>query len=98
MPGQIEIDDCERDGHVVSQRLRLSRGERGALAEDLERVLANNPEVPHDRLVNSHPDRNPPHGLAGFAGFDALARAAHIPGMVEQAPGPDLILWRGPLT
>ena len=88
-----EVVAYERDGYVIPRRFRLPAEEVSALREGLDAVLASNPDVPPDRMVNVHADGKPPYGLKGFSGFDALARDDRILDMVEQVIGPDIILW-----
>ena len=88
-----EVAKYHEEGYVIPSGFRLGEGECQALREGLERVLADNPGVPPDRMVNAHADQWPPYGIRGFEGFDALSRDPRILDMVEQVLGPDIILW-----
>lgn len=93
MLSQTEIESYKRDGYVIPAAFRLAEDECEVLREGLDQVLAKNPGVPPDRLINVHLNGKPPYGAQGFTGFEVLSRDERILDMVEQVAGPDLILW-----
>lgn len=93
MLSRTEIADYESRGYVIPGGFRLSADRITALQNGLEDVLANNPDIPSDRLINVHLSGHPPYGVAGFEGFAGLATDTQILDMVEQLVGPDIILW-----
>lgn len=88
-----EIAAYRRDGLVVPRGFRLSEAEVDRLRAAVDAVVAANPDVPPDQLVNVHLDGAPPFRLRADPAFDALARDPRILDMVAQLIGPDIILW-----
>ncbi len=93
MLGQSEIEAYHHDGFVIPKRFRLSERDCDSLRSALDGVIARNPDVPTDRLINAHLDSAPPYGLKGSPEFAKLSRDKRILDLVEQVLGPDLILW-----
>ena len=93
MLSTTEVVRYERDGYVIPSRFRLAKSELEDLQHGLERVLADNPQTPPDRLINAHLTARPPYALNGFPGFGELARDSRILDMVEQVLGTNLVLW-----
>ncbi|MEM7251435.1 MAG: phytanoyl-CoA dioxygenase family protein [Pseudomonadota bacterium] len=93
MLSEQEVDAYHRDGYVIPSQFRLADDECARLRSGLETVIATNPGVPPDRLVNTHLDGKPPYGLHGAEVFSQLAKDERILDMVEQVLGEDLILW-----
>ena len=93
MLGQSEIESYHRDGFVIPSRFRLGELECASLRSALDQMIADNPGIPTDRLINAHLNGAPPYGLTGSAEFGKLARDSRILDLVEQVLGPDLILW-----
>ena len=87
-----EIDAYRRDGYVIPAGFRLGGEELAILRSALERVLADNPDILPDRLINTHLDGGKPYGLRGQRAFYDLARDPRILDLAEAVMGPDLVL------
>ncbi len=88
-----EIECYERDGYVIPAGFRLSDAEIPPLRDALEQVLADNPEILPDRMINPHLVGGRPYGVRGQAAFDRLAHDPRVLDMVAALLGPDIILW-----
>jgi hypothetical protein len=88
-----EKGQYKRDGYVIPAGFRLTEAEMTPLRAALDRVLAGNPDIMPDRMINPHLDGGRPYGVKGQAAFDTLARDPRILDMVEAVMGPDIILW-----
>jgi hypothetical protein len=89
---QRELEHYRERGYVVPQ-FRLSEGRLRSLHEALASVMAANPGVRPERLVNVHkPGRNP-QGLIGDARFLELGRDPELLDIIGNIVGPDIILW-----
>jgi ectoine hydroxylase-related dioxygenase (phytanoyl-CoA dioxygenase family) len=87
-----EVREYNESGFLVT-RLQLGPERLHSLHEAVEHVIAANPEVRPERLVNVHtPGRNP-QGLVGDARFLELAKDPDILDVVSEVIGPDIILW-----
>ena len=58
-----EIETYHRNGYVTPQDFRLSAGELNKLRDAADRVLADNPEILPDRMINTHLDGGAPYGI-----------------------------------
>ena len=88
-----EIARYQRDGYVIPAGFRLPEAEMRPLRAALDRILADNPDIMPDRMINSHLDGGRPYGVRGQAAFDRLARDPRILDMAAALLGPDIILW-----
>ncbi len=88
-----EIARYEEDGYVIPQAFRVDPETLAALREALDAVLAGNPDIMPDRMINPHLHGGPPYGVKGHAAFDAIARDSAVLDMVAAVIGPDVILW-----
>ncbi len=88
-----EIARYQRDGYVIPAGFRLPEAEMRPLRAALDRVLADNPDIMPDRMINSHLDGERPYGVRGQAAFDRLAHDPRVVDMVAALLGPDIILW-----
>ena len=86
-----ELEQYRRDGWVVPG-FRLPATEVNALRAALDRIIADNPGIRPERLVNAHL-ADSAEGVRGSRVFFELARHAAILDLVEQAIGPDIVLW-----
>ncbi|MCH9674471.1 MAG: phytanoyl-CoA dioxygenase family protein [Gammaproteobacteria bacterium] len=89
---KAEVETYHREGYVIPQRFRLTEGELAELHTALAAVLADNPEIQPDRLLNTHLSRGKPYGIKGQRAFHNLAHDPRILDMAEQVMGPDLVL------
>lgn len=87
-----EIEAYHRDGYVIPNGFRLDVGELETLRAALDRVLADNPEILPDRLINTHLDGGAPYGIRGQKAIHDIAHDPRILDMAEAVMGPDLIL------
>ena len=88
-----EIKSYQRDGYVIPAEFRLADGELADLREAVDAVLADNPDIPTDRLINPHLNGGRPYGVKGHPAVVRVARDPRILGMVEDVLGADVILW-----
>lgn len=87
-----EIETYHRDGYVIPQNFRLSDGEVQKLRAGLDAVLADNPDIMPDRIMNPHLNGGKPYGVRGQAAFHDLVHDPRILNMAQAVMGPDLIL------
>ncbi len=80
-----------RDEGLVVPAYRLPDATLSHLRVALESVIAANPGVPTQRLINAHVK----HGkeVKGDEAFLEFARSEELLDMLEQLIGPDIILW-----
>ncbi|PPR59887.1 MAG: hypothetical protein CFH10_01736 [Alphaproteobacteria bacterium MarineAlpha4_Bin2] len=88
-----EIESYRRDGYVIPADFRLTDNEVADLREAVDVVLAENPNIPPDRLINPHLNRGRPYGVKGHPAVVRVARDPRILAMVENVLGADLVLW-----
>ena len=86
-----ELELYRRDGWVVP-RFRLPAADVDTLRGALDRMIADNPGIRPERLVNAHLEGSA-EGVRGSRAFFDLARNPAILDLVEQAIGPDIVLW-----
>ena len=87
-----EIETYHRDGYVIPDGFRLSDDELAGLRSALDQVMADNPTILPDRLMNVHLNGGKPYGIAGSKAFHDLAHDPRILDMAEAVMGPDLVL------
>jgi ectoine hydroxylase-related dioxygenase (phytanoyl-CoA dioxygenase family) len=87
-----EIQHYRAQGYVVP-RYRLDAPRLEALRQALDRIIAANPGVRPEKLVNAHVARDNAEGVRGDEAFLDMARDPGVLDMVEQLIGPDIILW-----
>ena len=87
-----EVEHYHRDGYVVPAGFRLDDAEIETMRAALDHVLADNPDILPDRLLNPHLDGGNPAGVRGQAAFHAIAHDPRILDMAEAVMGPDLAL------
>lgn len=87
-----EIETYHREGYVIPQGFRLGDGELQRLRDALDAVLADNPDIMPDRLMNPHLDGGKPYGVRGQKAFHDLVHDPRIIAMARDVMGPDLIL------
>ncbi len=80
-----------RDEGLVVPAYRLPGATLSGLRAALDSVIAANPGVPSQRLINAHV----PHGkeVKGDEAFLDIARDEEVLDLVERVIGPDIILW-----
>lgn len=82
----------ENDGYVVpSYRLPSSRVD--ALRDVLDTLIRDNPTIRPERLVSAHIEGKNSEGVRGSSAFLDLARDEAILDLIEDAIGPDIVLW-----
>jgi hypothetical protein len=91
MLAAAELEQYRRDGWVVPG-FRLSAAEVEALRAALDKLIADNPGIRPERLVNAHLEGSA-EGVRGSRVFFEIARHPGILDLVEQAIGPDIVLW-----
>jgi hypothetical protein len=79
-------------GYVVPS-YRLPDDRVAGLRRTLDALIAANPGVRPENLVNVHIEGRNPEGMQGSADFLALSREPAILDVVEQLIGPDIVLW-----
>jgi ectoine hydroxylase-related dioxygenase (phytanoyl-CoA dioxygenase family) len=87
-----EVAAYRRDG-IVIPRYRLPEVRVAHLRRALDRLLADNPTVRPEHLVNAHIARHGPEGVRGQDAFFDLATSPDVLDLVEHAIGPDIVLW-----
>ena len=87
-----EIAAYHRDGYVVPAGFQLNASELETLRGALDRVLADNPDISPDRLMNSHLNCGKPYGVKGQKAFHKLVHDDRVLDMAEAVMGPDLVL------
>jgi hypothetical protein len=92
MLSESEIETYHREGYVIPKIFRFDDEELANLREGLDAVLANNPDIMPDRLMNPHLNQGEPYGARGHPVFYRLVRDPRILDMAEAVMGPDLIL------
>jgi hypothetical protein len=89
-----EIAVYKRDGLVVPS-YRVPGPALAPLVDALEAVIAANPDVPTQRLINVHVKDG--KRVRGHGAFLEFARSERILDMVESLLGGDIILWNSHL-
>ena len=79
------------EGYVIPA-FRLPQDRVEALVAELDRVIAANPGVRPEKLINIHLE-NSAEGVKGSSAFLDLAFDPDILDLVEDAIGPDFALW-----
>ena len=91
-----ELTQYKTRGYVVPS-FRLSEQRVGVLQSALEELLERNPGIRPEQLISVHvqpPDGAPnAEGTRGVKAFLDLARDPDILDLVENAIGPDIVLW-----
>jgi len=87
-----ETERYQNDGYVVPE-YRLPQERVVALRETLDELIQKNPDVRPELLVNAHIEQSNAEGVRGCAEFLALAHDPDILDLVQDAIGPDIILW-----
>jgi ectoine hydroxylase-related dioxygenase (phytanoyl-CoA dioxygenase family) len=89
---EVEIAQYRDRGYVVPS-YRLPADRVAQLRRTLEALIAANPGVRPENLVNVHIEGRNPEGMRGSADFLALAMEPAILDLVGQVIGPDIVLW-----
>jgi ectoine hydroxylase-related dioxygenase (phytanoyl-CoA dioxygenase family) len=79
-------------GYVVP-RHRLAPARVEALRGVLDKLIADNPHIRPERLVSAHLESENTEGVRGSRAFLDLARDEALLDLVEDAIGPDIVLW-----
>lgn len=87
-----EAGRYREQGYVVPS-YRLDPDWLRRMLEALDTLIAANPGVRPEKLVSAHIAGQNDEGVRGVADFLALAMHPDIVDLVEQAIGPDVILW-----
>ncbi len=82
----------EKDGYVVPS-YRLSSSRVDALRAVLDQLILDNPTIRPERLVSAHIEGKNSEGVRGSSAFLDLARDEAILDLVQDAIGPDIVLW-----
>jgi hypothetical protein len=88
-----EIAQYETDGYVIPKGFQVDSETLASLRVALDAVLAGNPDIMPDRMINPHLNGGRPYGVKGHSAFDSIARDPAILDMVASVLGPDVILW-----
>ncbi len=86
-----EVAAYRRDGYVIP-RWRLSAAKLSVLRAALDRLIADNPEIRPEQLISAHLKAGPER-TRGSQAFLDFARDPALLDVIEQAIGPDIILW-----
>ena len=89
---QAEIETYLRDGYVIHQGIRLTESELEPLRSALVQILADNPEILPDRMMNTHLDGGAPYGIRGQKAIHDIAHDPRMLDLAEAVMGPNLIL------
>lgn len=87
-----EIDHYHREGYVVPE-FRLNAEHIDALRRAVDALIARNPDVRPEKLVNAHIDYDNAEGVIGDGVFLELAHDNDLLDLVAAVIGPDIILW-----
>ena len=87
-----EIAHYREQGYVIP-RFRLAAEQVHELQETLDALIRDNPGVRPEKLVSAHIEGKNDDGVRGSRRFLELAMHPPIVDLVEQALGPDVILW-----
>ena len=88
-----EITQYRQDGYVIPSGFRFDDLALEALREAVDTVLASNPNIKPDRIINPHLNAGRPYGVKGHQFINRVARDLRILEMVESVLGSDIILW-----
>jgi len=80
------------DGYVIPS-YRLSEHSLGELRASLDELMAANPDVRPEKLVNAHIAHDNAEGVRGVEAFLDLAHDNDLLDLVESVLGPDIVLW-----
>ena len=75
---QVEREAYARDGYLIPEAFRLSEQVVAGLAGAIDEILADNPDIPPDRMINPHLDGGRPYGVKGHPTIDRIARDPQI--------------------
>jgi len=89
---QQEIESYHRDGYVVP-RYQLEPEFLKELQDALNTLIAENPCIRPEKLVNAHIQSGQVQGVKGSLKFLELAMHKPIVDLVEGVLGPDIVLW-----
>jgi hypothetical protein len=87
-----EIATYHREGYVIPQNYRLDDDVLQSLQSALSSVLADNPTILPDRMINTHLNCGAPYKIRGQKAIFELAHDPNILDLAEAVMGPDLIL------
>lgn len=87
-----ESQQYESDGFVIPS-FRLSENKLTELRDSLDQLLADNPLVRPEKLVNAHVVNHNAEGVKGVEAFLEVAHDSDILDLVESVLGPDIVLW-----
>jgi len=90
---ESEVSQYRQDGYVVPSGFRFDDSALEALREAVDMVLASNPNIKPDRIINPHLNAGRPYGVKGHQFINRVARDLRILEMVESVLGSDIILW-----
>jgi len=84
-----------REEGLVIPEYRLPANVFAELREDCERLIRDNPEIRPEKLISAHLEKRPgrAEGLRGGGRILRYATDSDILDLVEQAIGPDIVLW-----
>ena len=88
-----EITQYRQDGYVIPSGFRFDDSALEALRKAVDTVLASNPNIKPDRIINPHLNAGRPYGVKGHQFINRVARDQRIVEMVESVLGSDIILW-----
>ncbi len=82
----------QEQGYVIPG-YRLPADQLAELRAAVDWVIANNPQARPEHLVSVHVVNNQPERIKGHPAFLDVARDTAILDLVEDAIGPDILLW-----
>ncbi len=87
-----EKSHYQTNGYVVPD-FQLPADQVASLRDTVDSLIASNPDVRPEQLVNAHIAKPTAEGVQGAAELLELAKHPQILDLVESAIGPDIILW-----
>lgn len=89
---ELEVRRYRERGYVIPE-FRLNDYQLAALRAAVDRVITANPHARPEHLVSVHVVNNEPEGIRGDQVFLDIAKDQGILDLVEDAIGPDIVLW-----
>ncbi|MDA0862689.1 MAG: hypothetical protein O3A99_08265, partial [Proteobacteria bacterium] len=87
------IKQYRQDGYVIPYGFRFDDAVVEALRTAVDTILAINPKMKPDRIINPHLNEGRPYGVKGHQIINTVAHDRRILEMLESVMGPDIILW-----
>ncbi|KAJ9460928.1 hypothetical protein DIPPA_34021 [Diplonema papillatum] len=89
---EAEIQRYKEDGFIIP-KFKFDEARIARLREHLDELMAKNPGVRPEKLVNAHVAKANAEGTRGVDAFLELAKDERLLDLVESVLGPDIVLW-----